>query len=178
MFISEQRELGADGDAARVRLARLVQADWLPTASREAYQDGIGQFVRVGPFGDTPGMSRLVRVCYVEPLHKDGVMTVGVRWEATGITGPLFPVLDADIRLSGQNPGSLVALTGCYRPPFGTLGSGLDRVLLHAVATATISKFLAILAEALEDSSPAAQEAAMPPRWVPRLEPADWVTSP
>ena len=29
-------------------------------------------------------------------------MTVGLRWEATGVTGGLFPALDADIRISAE----------------------------------------------------------------------------
>jgi hypothetical protein len=44
-------------------------------------------------------------------------MSVGLRWEATGVTGSLFPALDADIRITDNGgEGSRVALTGSYRP--------------------------------------------------------------
>ena len=38
-----------------------------------------------------PGASRLVRVQVVDPVYRDGAMTLGVRWEAVGVTGGLFP---------------------------------------------------------------------------------------
>jgi hypothetical protein len=61
---------------------------------------------------------------------------VGVRFEPVGVNGALFPVLDADIKLSAEgSQGTRVALTGCYRPPFGALGARLDRMLMHTVAT-------------------------------------------
>jgi hypothetical protein len=51
-------------------------------------------------------------------------MSVGMRWEAVGLTGGLFPVLDADTRLSTESDqGIRVTLTGSYRPPLGTLGA-------------------------------------------------------
>jgi hypothetical protein len=78
-------------------------------------------------------------------------MTLGVRWEATGVTGGLFPVLDANIRLSGESSqSSRVVLTASYQPPLGLAGAGLDRLVLHKVATATIGTFLARAASALE----------------------------
>ena len=70
-------------------------------------------------------------------------MSVGLRWEATGVTGSLFPALDADIRITDNaGEGSRVALTGSYRPPFGAVGDGLDRLALHTVDEATIRALL------------------------------------
>ena len=34
-------------------------------------------------------------------------MTVGLRWEATGVTGGLFPALDADIRINAEERESV-----------------------------------------------------------------------
>jgi hypothetical protein len=82
-------------------------------------------------------------------------MSVGLRWEATGVTGSLFPALDADIRITDNGgEGSRVALTGSYRPPFGAVGDGLDRLALHTVAEATIQALLDQITAAL-DTAPA-----------------------
>lgn len=81
----------------------------------------------------------------------------------------LFPALDADIRLSGDGDGSRVTLTGSYRPPLGAFGERLDRLVLHAVATATIAALLARVAAALEGVPAPAAEPDM--LWQPGLGP-------
>lgn len=141
VLVSDEHALDVSIGVAELRLANLVRGGWLAGASHVAYRGGIDQLVRVGPFGDMPGASRLVRVQFVDPVYRDGAMTVGVRWEAAGAAGGLFPVLDANIRLSGDGgQGSRVALTACYRLPLGTIGAGLDRLVLHKVAAATIRR--------------------------------------
>jgi hypothetical protein len=45
---------------------------------------------------------------------------------------------------------SRVTLTGFCRPPLGTLGERLDRLILHTVATTTIPTLLTRIAAALE----------------------------
>lgn len=137
--------------AAQARLARLLYGGWLSQASDDAYQRSADDLLRVGPLGDRPGTSRLVRVRFTDPAYRDEEMRVGLRWEAVGVTGALFPALDADISLSPDADGqrTRVGLTGTYRPPFGALGAGLDRLLLRKVAVATITAFLARLCGAL-----------------------------
>jgi hypothetical protein len=84
-----------------------------------------------------------------------------------------FPVLDADIRLNGDGgQSSRMVLSACYRLPLGTIGAGLDRLLLHKVATATIKTFLARLAGVLEGTRAAAGERATSSWWEPGPEPA------
>ena len=150
---------------AQVRLANLIRDGWLSGASDAAYQHGMDHLLRVGPLGDLPGTSRLVRIWFVDPLYSDDTMTVGLRWETVGRTTGLFPVLDADIRLSAEAAQcTRVTLTGCYRPPFGGLGTGLDKVMMRRVATMTIGSLVTRLADALEGTVPAA-EAAEPWVW-------------
>jgi hypothetical protein len=68
-------------------------------------------------------------------------------------------VLDADIAISpGGEEGTpapeesaRLALTGAYRPPLGRLGAGLDQVVLHRVATATVRQLLGRVAETITD---------------------------
>jgi hypothetical protein len=40
-----------------------------------------------------PGASQPVRVRFTEPAHGDGLMTIGLRWEATGMTGGRAPMM-------------------------------------------------------------------------------------
>jgi hypothetical protein len=151
MFVTDERVLPVSFDEASARLSRLIRGDRLLGLSENVYQGGVDYLVRVGPLGAVPGASRLVRVRFAEPVLRPGMMSVALRWEATGVTGALFPALDADIRLSDEDDGVRVELTGSYRPPLGALGTELDRLLLHTVATATIRTLLVRIAAVLED---------------------------
>jgi hypothetical protein len=63
-----------------------------------------------------PGLSRLVRVHFLDPVERDGSTTMAMRWEATGITGRLFPVLNANTTLTAAGDQSTqMTLTGAYR---------------------------------------------------------------
>jgi hypothetical protein len=85
-------------------------------------------------------------------VRRDGTTTVWLRWEATGPAGGLFPVLDADLLLRPVGlEKTCMTLNGCYRPPLGRLGAGLDRAVLHRVATATVRALLRGIADALAE---------------------------
>lgn len=171
MFLSDQRVLAVSIGAARVRLANLVRYGWLDGASEAAYHDGIEYLPRVGVLGDVPGVSRRVRVRVLDPVDRDNSIAMGMRWEAIGVTGGLFPVLDADIGLTAESgEGTRMTLTGVYRPPLAAPGAGLDRVLLHRVATATIHSLMTNMATALEGAAPGADDAGAPVWWEIRLE--------
>lgn len=150
MFVAHALVIEVGFGAARARLAHLVYGGGLSGSSETAYQDGLAALIRVGPFGDLPGASKLVQVSFLDPVYRPEAMTVGLRWEATGSTVGLFPVLDADIGLApaGEQKTRL-ALVGTYRPPLGRFGAGLDRVLLNQVATSTVSALLREVADAL-----------------------------
>ena len=163
MFLSDQRVLPVSLTAAQARLAHLIHDGRLSGASERAYQDGLDHLHWAGPFGNSPGLSRLVRVRFVHPVEQAGSVSTGMRWEATGATGRLFPALDAIITLTAEGDrSSRLSLTGVYRPPFGPLGAGLDRVLLHKVATATVHSLMNRLGGALEGTPPARGDAAAP----------------
>jgi len=148
MFATHELELGVSCPAAQARLVNLAYGNGLSGASRDAYEGGFAPLIRVGPLGDVPGASKLVRVRFLDPVYRGGAMTLGLRWEATGMSGGLFPVLDADLTLTpaGEHTTRL-ALTGSYRPPLGRLGAGLDRAILHQAATATIRSLVHNIAD-------------------------------
>lgn len=153
MFVSAGRELAVSFPAASSRLARLASGGGLRQVSQDIYDGGVAHLMRVGPAGGVPGVSRLVRVQFTDPVWREGAVAVGMRWEATGVTGGLFPALDADIRLVPAGEGAHVTLTGSYRPPLGAVGAALDWALLRTVATATIKALLANVTDLLEGAA-------------------------
>jgi hypothetical protein len=149
MFVTRHLIAEAGFAAARARLAQLIDRGSLTEVSRDAYE---GALMRVGPFGDAPGISKLVQVRILGPVRRDGTWTVWLRWEATGVARELFPVLDADLMLMAEGTDrTRVTLNGCYRPPLGRLGAGLDRAVLHRVAWATIGTLLRSIADGLAE---------------------------
>lgn len=165
MFVADELVLDVSFPAAQARLVNLARRGRLNGASRAAYADELSAVIRVGPFGDAAAASKLVRVRFLDPACRGDVMTLPLRWEATGVTGALFPVLDADITLSpaGQQ-GTRLALAGCYRVPLGGLGAGLDKAILNHVATATIRALLRNVADSLVSPDSTAARQAEPIR--------------
>ena len=165
MFVAQALTIEVGCRAAQARFANLLRGNWLAGVSEAAYDEALTGLLRVGPA--TPVAAKLVRVRFLDPVYRGDVMTVGLRWEATGPAGGLFPVLDADIAISpagqegtpaGEAPARL-ALTGAYRPPLGRLGAGLDQVVLHRVATATMRQLLHSVAETITNPATAGQAA-------------------
>jgi hypothetical protein len=181
MFVGDEITIGAAYPDARSGLLRLTHGGWLSDASGDAYAEGLAGLVRVGPLGDVLGASKLVRVRLLEPVERPGSLTLSLRWEATGIMGRLFPVLDANIILipAGEHASQL-ALAGAYRPPFAAAGRGLDRVLLHRAASATVRSLLRRMAETITAATPgvAGPGPAAPESAAPEPEPVMSETEP
>lgn len=90
---------------------------WLAEASETAYGDIVTGLLRLGPAGI---LTKLVQVSFLDPIYRDDTMSVGLRWEAAGTTGSLFPVLDATITICPEREqAARLALAGCYRPRWG-----------------------------------------------------------
>ena len=152
MFTSQELIVDAGFATVRAQLARMVAGGGLAGVSRDAYEGALTRLIRVGPFGDASGISKQVQVRLIGPVRRDATTTVWLRWEATGPAGGLFPVLDADLLLRPVGlERTRMTLNGCYRPPLGRLGAGLDRAVLHRVATATIRNLLRGIADALAE---------------------------
>jgi hypothetical protein len=164
MFVTQALTIEVGCRAAQARFTNLLRGNWLAGVSEAAYDGGLTGLLRVGPAMPT---AKLVRVRFLDPVYRGDVMTVGLRWEATGLAGSLFPVLDADIAIcpGGQEgtpaagESARLALTGAYRPPLGRLGAGLDQVVLHRVATATMRQLLGSVAETITHPATAGQAA-------------------
>jgi len=139
VFVGDEVRLDIRFAVARERLTRLGESGALSGPSEDAYGPGL---TRVG----VAGVSRLVRVQVRELSWTDLTAGLALRWEATGPGGGLFPVLDADLKLAPDGTGTMLTMTGSYRPPLGSLGQALDRAVLRRVAAATIRSFLAQVA--------------------------------
>jgi hypothetical protein len=159
MFVAEELTVNTGSAAAQARFENLVHGDWLAGVSEAAYDGALTGLRKVGPAG--PAAGKLVRVSFLDPVYRGDVMTAGMRWEATGAAGALFPVLDANITIcpAGDHT-ALLALAGSYRPPLGRLGAGLDRAVMHQVAAATMRSLLRTVAMALTSPAPAGRPAA------------------
>jgi hypothetical protein len=171
MFVVQDLTIGIGSRMAQARFANLLCGDWLAEVSEVACEGGAEGLLRVGPAG--PVAAKLVRVCFLDPVYRGDVMTVGLRWEAAGAAGTLFPVLDANISISpAGDETARLALVGSYRPPLGRLGAGLDRAIMHRVATATVRCLLHSVAEALVSPAPAGHPAEdASPGWHPFPKP-------
>ena len=157
MFVGHQVILNVGFGAARARLANLVHDDLLVIASQDAYGEAVSGLARVGPLGSAPGLSKLVQVQARDLVIGQGSAVLTLRWQATGPGGVLFPALDADIRLVfAGDRATVLRLDGAYRPPLGVAGAGVDRAVLHRVATATVRNFLGRIAETITDPAAAA----------------------
>src|SRR5215471_14187522 len=161
MFADHAVPLDLDYPAARARFLELAHGDWLDGLSQDAYADGMAGEVRVGPFGGVPGVSKQVRVSLLDPVPRDDMVLVPIRWEATGRMGRLFPVLDANLIVGTDGRGRAeLRITGAYRPPLDGLGEGLDQAVLHRVAGATVKSLLRGIAATLAGPAAAATPGA------------------
>jgi hypothetical protein len=173
MFAAHEVTLDAPIDVASARLTQLFDGGSLRGLSDAAYDGGLETLLRVGPFGERSWLSRLVRVRTLPPVRRDETVTMALRWEATGVTGELFPALDAEFILSPEGENcSRLRLVGSYRPPFGRAGEVLDRAIMTQVAEATIRSLLERSAAALMAEQPAVRTTRTPVRnWVQLPDP-------
>ncbi|HEX9064275.1 MAG TPA: hypothetical protein VF843_04155 [Streptosporangiaceae bacterium] len=163
MFVHAEVPVDAAYEAAKEGLRSIAADGWLTGVSGDVYdssQAGFTGMTRVGPSDGARWVSKLVRVYVRDVVVHDGRAVLTLRWEATGPGGGLFPALDADITLSPAEggPGCLLTLDGVYRPPFGALGAGLDRIALSRVAGPTARSLLRRIADSIGSSAGSAAE--------------------
>jgi hypothetical protein len=159
MFVGDEVLLEVSFAAACERLTQLAESGALITTSEDSYSRETGTLARVGAIG----LSKLVRVQVRELARTEESAGIALRWEAIGPGGGLFPVLDADVRLTpaGEHV-TLLSMAGSYRPPLGSLGKALDQAILHRVAAATIRRFVAQVAARIGGQSGGATQTPEP----------------
>ena len=120
MFVAHDVLLDVAFGVARPRLVSLASSRALVDASRAAYQEGLVSLIRAGPAASGPAeaelTTRLARVRFLPPVERAHTTTIGLRWEASGPSVGLFPVLDADITLAAASEQTTtLTLSGVYR---------------------------------------------------------------
>ncbi len=100
MFVAGYLTVSTGSGAAQARFENLVHGDWLAGASEAVYDGAVTGLRKVDPAGPVAG--NWSGSASLTPVWRGDVMTVGMRWEATGATGALFPVLSANISISPQ----------------------------------------------------------------------------
>ncbi len=151
VFVRAQLDMKLPYQMAASRLTDLLYGDGLSTATDEAYEAGLCMMsMRVGPAGDVAALSKQVRVELLPPRMTPTELRVSLRWVATGITGRLFPALDADLTLSRTSPDvSTITIDARYQPLLGAVGAQFDRALLSRAADRTMEALLRRLASVL-----------------------------
>ena len=150
MFVAQDVETGVRFSVARSRLVELIGGRALAEASHAAYGAGLASLP--GPPASALLVpARLMRVRCLEPVHGAEQMTAGLRWEAAGAPGGLFPVLDADLTVAAIGPQvSRLALAGVYRLP---VADELDPATAGQVADTTVRALLGAVASYLSAAS-------------------------
>ncbi len=166
MFVHAELPVEAAFEVATAGLRAIASEGWLTGVSAEVYDSsvaGVSGLVRVGPSEGARWMSKLVRVYVRDVVAHDDKAVLTLRWEATGPGGGLFPALDADITLVQTGAATcLLTLDGAYRPPFGAIGAGLDRIALSRVAAPTAKTLLRRIADSITSSSAASAKSPQP----------------
>jgi len=155
MFIHASLELPIPAATASQRLYSTLPRG-LSEISDEAYAAGLQMQTRVGPLGDTPVLSKKVQLELLEPIPVNDGLRVPLRWVATGVTGRLFPALDADLDITAIDEQRCeLSINAVYTPPWGDVGARLDQLLLGRAARATMRSLLRGMGSSLMNSSPA-----------------------
>lgn len=147
MFLSEAATLDVPLAMAKHRLLTFLSAGDPDGIASAAFNEGATMLTRAG----AAGLSKTVRVEIVPAYQRGEVTVIPIRWTATGPLGSAFPVLDANIELTGAGSQTLLEVLGSYRPPLGRVGEALDQLLLKSVARATIQKYLSQLSHIATD---------------------------
>ena len=127
-------------------------ASWIPGLAHEANARGERLLAEVG-LGDRVRLTRRVVVDLGEPMRFPSSIVIPLRWRPA-TAGGLLPALDADIEVAPlARESTQLSMSARYVPPWGALGSAVDRALLHRVAEATVKDFLDRVGETLTASA-------------------------
>jgi hypothetical protein len=136
---------------AEVQEQLLAQtAGWLGGYASAACAEGERLFAAAGTRGGPIMVRKCVHVDLGVPYARGDGLVVPLSWWARG-GQRLFPTLDADLEFMPLGRDQvMLTLMGRYEPPLGTLGRGMDRLVLHRIAEACIRGFLHRTGEGLE----------------------------
>lgn len=152
MFVEYSAEVDMrDAEAARLLASHASEMEGMGAA---AYREGEELRSRVGPGGL---VAKEVVIAMGSPFMSRQGMVVPVRWRATGAEA-LFPSLDGELTVeTADDERTLLRLRATYRPPLGSIGDLMDRLLLTKVARATVADWVDRIVAWLEATSRSSQ---------------------
>jgi hypothetical protein len=151
MILQARRTVDAAQAVVAARLARYLGSAALDAAACAAIADQAPVLVRAG----VAGITKQVSVRALEPVQYADRVVIPIRWIATGVSGELYPTLDANIEIRrDQAARTEIVLIGSYQPPFGQTGAVLDRLVMHRIAHRTMSMFLDTISQMITSPDP------------------------
>jgi hypothetical protein len=144
VFTADEILVAARFDAVRCQLEHLARDGVLLGAAEYAYGAGItGLGEAAGP---AVRMSRLAGVRAEDIAEIPDGARLGLRWEAIGPDGAVYPVLDAALTVTpAGETATLLALAGAYRLP-GEAEAGMAPAFVYCFAAVAVRSFIARLA--------------------------------
>jgi hypothetical protein len=168
MFLRAFVEIRVPAEAATSVLRRLPQT-LVESFAVEAIDHGHTVLAEVGFPMAGRRLGKQVEIELGEPVETPSRTWLPLTWKATGAEG-FFPSLEGELEAAPLGKDlTQIGLSARYKPPFGVLGSTLDRMFLHRVAEATVRDFVQRVADAVEDRSAVTPKAngGTLPAWPP-----------
>lgn len=156
MFVKSYTELEADFRQVQSAMDRRPRR-WLEGMAEDVRQEGEDLLLAVGFEVGGRRFGRAARLDVGELVTTDRVASLPLRFSMDDHER-LFPALDGTLDAAWLGTGRThLALCLQYEPPFGILGQGMDRALLHRVAEAVARQFLERAAAGLGRELPPAR---------------------
>jgi len=140
MFVRYFAELPFPLEAVEEMLLRSPEG-WIPGLAHHAEDVGEQLLVDSG-FGSAGqrAAERMV-VGIKEPVRFPSRTILPMTWRAAAGEAP-YPETEADIEVASLGQITQLSVSARYRPPTGTAGRTVDRMLLHRVVEATVKDFV------------------------------------
>jgi hypothetical protein len=152
MFLKTYMEMPADFESVRATMV-YRPCRWLEGLAVAAEQEGRRLLVAVGLEAGATTLRRTAWLDVGEAITTDRVASLPLWLHLQG-HDRLFPSLEGSLDAAWLGSGRThLALAAQYDPPFGVLGGGGDRALLHRVAETVAHRFLAAAATRLAENA-------------------------
>jgi hypothetical protein len=152
MFLRTFIEIRIPAEAASRVLRRLPQT-LVENFAVEAIDHGHTVLAEVGFPVAGRRVGKQVEIELGDPVETPSRTWLPLWWKATG-AGSFFPSLEGELEAAPLGKSlTQIGLSARYKPPFGIVGTTLDRMVLHRIAEATVQDFLQRVAVAVETQS-------------------------
>jgi hypothetical protein len=143
MFLRAFVEIRVPANEAAAALSRLPQT-FVESFAIAAIDHGQTVLAEVGiPIG-SHRLAKQVEIAIGKAIETPSRTWLPLSWQATG-GASFFPLLEGELEVASLgNALTQVGLSARYKPPFGPVGSTLDRMFLHRIAEATVLDFCSV----------------------------------